>query len=94
MIDQCAICDYIQDAIKNLSQISYLIDLSCRNQKRKKDFGLEKSFIQKEIATIEQMFKYHQYFHSTGGESLNDSDSLLNYDQPKPKKFRDHKNDC
>lgn len=95
MDDECAVCNYIQLAINNLSAIANVIDLSCLNQKKKKDFGLDKSFVMREVASVQQMLKYHQYFHSTGGESLNDGNSMLdwNEEKPKSKKFRKLDND-
>lgn len=92
MDDQCAICNYIQTAIDNLLCIADTIEWSCADQKRKKDFGLDKSFVLKEAAVVQQMLKYHQYFHANG-EALSDFNSVVNLDdeKPKPKRFRESK---
>jgi len=88
MDDECAICCRLKAAQIPLLQLSELIDLSCANQKKKRDFGLDKSFVEKELATIKQMMKYHTYWH-VNGESLNDPDIVYGImDNNKPKRFR------
>lgn len=94
MDPDCAICHAMCEAIDNLTRIGDYIMLS--KPKSKKDFGLHKSFVDKQIATIMQMQKFHDYYHSTG-EALNDSGSGLdsfmgggNYSPPekRPRRFR------
>lgn len=88
MDEECSVCGLLLDALTSLTQITIYIDLSCASSKKKRDFGLEKSFIMREISTIKQMQKYHQYFH-VNGESLSDTESVVEaISNPKPKRFR------
>lgn len=91
-INDCAICFSLQQAATALIRISKNIEMSCIGQSKKKDFGLEKSFIDSQLVTLKKMMKFHQYYHSTG-ESLNDNDFGLggtteNTSPPKFKRFR------
>lgn len=93
MDNDCAVCCHLKEAQEQLAQIAGLIEFSCSAQKKKKDFGLDKGYVMKEVAVIQQMMKYHQYFHSTG-ESLNDSESVIDLymnEPQKPKRFREPK---
>jgi len=89
MDDDCSVCCLLQDSYNNLTKIVEYIDQSCAKQKVKRDFGLDKSYIIRELTSIQQMQRYHQYFHSTG-MSLNDSESVVDSlsTAPKPKRFR------
>jgi len=74
---ECAICHSLEEARIALQRIANNIDMSCISKSRKKDFGLEKSFVEAQISVITRMVKFHQYYHSTG-QSLNDGDFGLN----------------
>ena len=80
MDPECAICCSLDDAINSLATIVKHIDWSCSNKKKKEDYGLTKSFVNTQIATIKAMQKYHQYHHSTG-ESLKDNNLGVNSNQ-------------
>ena len=89
MIDpECAICCSLMDAMNSLATITKHIDWSCTGKKKKEDFGLTKSFVNTQIATIKQMQKYHQYHHSTG-ESLKQTNAELGSNNPsQPRRWR------
>ena len=89
LVNDCAICHSLQEAATALTRISRNIQMSCMGKSKKKEFGLEKSFVDSQISTMKRMMKFHQYYHSTG-ESLNDGDFGLNSgnENPSPPKFK------
>lgn len=90
MLDEdCAICCSIRDAIENLAEICRNIDMSCQDQRRKKDFGLERSYIIEQIKQIQLMQKWHQYYHIGGNELTEDDLGIgLNNKPAKGRRFR------
>lgn len=95
--NECSICSSLQEAATALLRIVSHIEMSCLGTGKKKDFGLEKSFIESQVKVIRRMFKFHQYYHATG-ESLNDGDFGFGMAEKPPidqknfkfKKFRKH----
>lgn len=92
MDPECAICHALHEASENLSRICDFILMS--QPKKKKDFGLYKSFVDRQVGEIAKMQKYHDYYHITG-EALNDSEPKVNYPSsggdytpPRPRRFR------
>lgn len=92
MDEDCAVCCHLKLSQETLAKIAGLIEFSCATQKRKRDFGLDKSFIMKEVSTLQQMIKYHNFWHSSG-ESLNDNESVIDLSMgeipQKPKRFKE-----
>lgn len=89
---ECAICHSLKEAAMALIRISNNIAMSCIGTSRKKDFGLEKSFVDSQIANLKRMTKFHQYYDATGS-SLNDGDFGIqsgneNNSPPKFRRFR------
>lgn len=89
---ECAICHSLKEAAMALIRISNNIAMSCIGSSRKKDFGLEKSFVDSQIANLKRMAKFHQYYDATGS-SLNDGDFGIqsgneNNSPPKFRRFR------
>ena len=89
LVNDCAICFSLQEAATALGRISNNIKNCCIGNPKKKDFGLEKSFVDSQISTVKRMMKFHQYYHSTG-ESLNDNDFGLpsGNENPSPPTFK------
>lgn len=91
--NECAICFSLQEAITALTRISLNIKMCCQGSSKKKEFGLEKSFVDSQISTIKRMVKFHQY-HKATGQALSDGDFGLhsnneNSSPPNPfKRFR------
>jgi hypothetical protein len=87
--NECAICFSLQEAITALARISLNIKMCSQGSSKKKEFGLDKSFIDSQISTIKRMVKFHQYYHSTG-EALSDNDFGLhsNNENPSPPNFK------
>jgi len=87
--NECAICFSLQEALTALARISLNIKMCSQGSSKKKEFGLEKSFVDSQISTIKRMGKFHQYYHSTG-EALSDSDFGLhsNNENPSPPNFK------
>lgn len=86
---ECAICFSLRQAAIALVRISNNIAMSCAGNTRKKDFGLEKSFVDSQISVLKKMIKYHQYYDATGN-SLNDGEFGVysGGDKPSPPKFK------
>ena len=89
LINECAICFSLQEAAVALGRISTNIKMCSLGSSKKKEFGLEKSFVDSQISTIKRMMKFHQYYHSTG-EALSDGDFGLhsNNENPSPPNFK------
>jgi len=89
LINDCSICFSLQEAATALGRISTNIKMCSLGSSKKKEFGLEKSFVDSQISTIKRMMKFHQYFHACG-EALSDSDFGLPYsnDNPSPPNFK------
>lgn len=87
--NDCAICFSLQEAITALTRISLNIKMCCQGSSKKKEFGLEKSFVDSQISTIKRMVKFHQYYKATG-QALSDGDFGLNSnnDNPSPPNFK------
>lgn len=91
-INDCAICFSLQEAATALMRISNNINMSCMQKSPKKDFGLEKSFVDAQVSTLKRMMKFHQFYHATG-TALNEGDFGLsnpdtNNTPPKFRRFR------
>jgi hypothetical protein len=80
MDTECAVCSSIKEAMDHLKMICQHIDFSCQGKQKKSDFGLDKSFIERQVATIKQMQEWHNFYHATG-KSLKDSRNDVNYPQ-------------
>ena len=76
---ECAVCCCIKEAIDQLKMLCNHIDFSCQGNPRKVEFGLHKSFVEKQVNTLEKMQEWHNYYHATG-KSL--KDTLANVDYP------------
>jgi len=89
LINDCAICFSLQEAATALGRISTNIKNCSMGNSKKKEFGLEKSFVDSQISTIKRMMKFHQYYHSTG-EALSDGDFGLpsGNENPSPPIFK------
>lgn len=86
---ECAICHSLREAAISLIRISNNIAMSCVGKSKKKDFGLEKSFVDAQIASLKKMIKFHQYYDATGS-SLNDGEFGISSgnENPSPPKFK------
>jgi hypothetical protein len=87
--NECAICFSLQEAITALARISLNIKMCSQGSSKKKEFGLEKSFVDSQISTIKRMVKFHQYYKATG-QALSDGDFGLHFnnENPSPPNFK------
>jgi len=71
--DECAICFALEEAKIHLERICQHIQLTCGNKGRKKDFGLEQSFVKGILSQLVNAIKYHHYYHANAEQdALND----------------------
>jgi hypothetical protein len=93
MIDEeCAICNYLEEAKQNLKSIGNFVLLTCTGKTAKKDFGLYLKGdrgIQGTLNKIKDLIKFHRRFHANCEEDhLNDDDFGLQSQKPAPRRWR------
>lgn len=80
--EECAICFALEEAKVHLERICQHIHLTCGTKNRKKDFGLELSFLKGILSQITNALKYHSYYHANAEQdALNDFELNLDSGQ-------------